>query len=391
MDTLSLALLGISAFFIVFGVLFGILRGFFRSVVRFVSLAVGLAAAWILRPQYIAYAYRLNIHGWTLQGFLDDLCGKAGSFSAVAAPILEILVGVILFVLAFFVMQLLTELIFLCIGFFISKKKRGLGALVGLVQGLVIALCVCIPINGLILDAHKVLEIEIDGKPIVSEEVNTKLLDAGVDFEAYENGIACRLFSTIGGGFYRVLSTGKNADGKEVSLADYVSAAIAAAEIAEELSTLGDLDFSAGMTKDNYDAVMELCQNLNQIKGDMGEEAKHALNDMIGAASDILGDEASTATKQFLETFDITTVDFEAEGELLTDLYEYTEQTGEVSATDLVEDLAKSDLCLPVLENLTKDQPLELPDSVKDEVKNAIENLEDATAKEVLSKVFVLD
>ena len=391
MDTLSLALLGISAFFLVFGLIFGIMRGFFRSIVRLASLVIGLAAAWIFRPKYIPYVYGLNINGWTLQGMLDDLCAKAGSFSAIAAPILEILAGVVLFIVAFFVMQLATGVVFFFIVLFISKKKRGLGALVGLVQGALIALCVCIPLNGLILDAHEVLEIEIDGEPLIDEKVVTTLLSAGIDFDAYEDSMVCRLFTTVGDSFYRVLSTGKNADGKEVALTDYVSAAVAAAEIAEELSTLVELDFSEGMTKENYDTVMQLCKNLNTIKGDMDEESKYALNSMLGAASDILGDEASTATKEFLKTFDITTVDFEAEGELLTDLYEYTEDTSSVSATELVEDLADSHLCLPVLENLTKDQPLELPESVKGEVKTAIENLEDATAKEVLSKVFVLD
>ena len=391
MDTLSLALLGISAFFLLFGIIFGIARGFFRSIVRLISLGVGLAAAWILRPQYIPYAYSLNINGFTLGGFIDEFCAGLGSFSSVAAPIMEILVGVLLFILAFFAMQLATEIVFFIIGFFITKKKRGLGALVGLVQGALIALCVCIPLNGLILDAHKVIDLKIDGEPLIGEEVNATLLNAGVDFDAYENSIVCRLFSTVGNGFYRVLSTGKNSSGKEVTLGDYVSATVAATEIAEEFSSLGELDFSQGMTKENYDSVMELCRNLNTIKGDMSEEAKHALNDMISAASDILGDDASTATKEFLKTFDITTVDFEAESEILTDLYEYTEQTGEVSATDLVEDLAKSTLCLPVLENITKDQPIELPENVKDEVKTAIEGLDDETAKQVLLGVFTLD
>lgn len=391
MDTLSLALLGISAFFLVFGLIFGLARGFFRSIVRLLSLGVGLMAAWILRPQYIPYVYSLNINDWTLGGAIEEFCAGLGSFATVAAPIMEILVGVVLFVAAFFVMQLATEIVFFFIGFFIKTKKRGLGALVGLAQGALIALCVCIPLNGLIMDTHKVADLKIDGESLISDEINATLLDAGIDFDAYEGSIVCRFYSTVGNGFYRVLSTGKNASGKSVSLGDYVSAAVVATEIAEELATLGELDFSEGMTKENYDAVMDLCKNLNTIKGDMDEEAKHALNDMITAASDILGDDASDATKEFLKTFDITTVDFEAEGEILTDLYEYTERTGEVSASELIEDLAKSSLCLPVLENITKDQPIELPDSVKGEVKTAIENLSDEDAKEVLSKVFVLD
>ena len=124
----------------------------------------------------------------------------------------------------------------------------------------------------------------------------------------------------------------------------------------------------------------------------MSEEAKTTVNQMIAAVVADAGEEIPPEMSEILENFDISTVNFEKEGEVILDLYEYAEGEGEVTATELVNTLAESTLILPAIESMVEtESAIELPDDeTRAEITAAINALENDDAAASLRKIFGL-
>ena len=292
------------------------------------------------------------------------------------------------------------------IGIFLPKGSLNLGAVIGIVQGALLAFCICVPINGLLLDAGNIVgnltEVEVNGKPLVESFVinGEPLLDTETvedlqnNFDEYADSGVSKFYSAVGKGYYKALSAAK-IEGK--SIVDYMDALVATFKFAGEIMDISNIDFSEGLTVENRDALQETFKNLNEIKGDMTEEAQEVLNDMISTLADSLGEEVPEETKKILEDFDMTKVDFEKEGDIVLKLYDLTDTSVEnqMSATEIVNTLAESSVILPVMESyVASETPIELPDeATKNEVISAIAGLQSTNpeAAASLNKIFGLN
>lgn len=392
MDIISTVMLGITAFFLVFGLLYGLKRGAVRSIVRLITLGVAFAAAWFGKALYVDAVLTMEINGVSLSKSLSESLGEGSAMAGVIEPLVEILLGVVLFVLAFIALKIVTAIIFFVIGFFLPKGKKGVGMLIGLVQGALIAFCICAPLNGVVLDMQKLMNIEMDGQPVIDAETKASMQDAGVDLDAYAEGPVSKLYTAIGKGFYNALAKTENADGNTVTLSGYVDATVATTKFADELVVLSGINFENGLTAENRDAIHQSFKNLDQIKGEMSEEAKATVNQMIAAVVADAGEEIPPEMSEILENFDISAVNFEKEGEVILDLYEYAEGEGEVTATELVNTLAESTLILPAIESMVEtESAIELPDDeTRAEITAAINALENDDAAASLRKIFGL-
>lgn len=403
MNTLSLIILGITVFLVLIGVVSGLKHGLIGSILRLATLVLSFLIAWFCRKPIAEACLEDGALADTLNELISVLPAGIGES---LLPLLTIVLSIVVFVVVFLVLRVVSAIAMAVIGIFLPKGSLNLGAVIGIVQGALLAFCICVPINGLLLDAGNIVgnltEVEVNGKPLVESFVinGEPLLDTETvedlqnNFDEYADSGVSKFYSAVGKGYYKALSAAK-IEGK--SIVDYMDALVATFKFAGEIMDISNIDFSEGLTVENRDALQETFKNLNEIKGDMTEEAQEVLNDMISTLADSLGEEVPEETKKILEDFDMTKVDFEKEGDIVLKLYDLTDTSVEnqMSATEIVNTLAESSVILPVMESyVTSETPIELPDeATKNEVISAIAGLQSTNpeAAASLNKIFGLN
>ncbi len=394
---MSLVLIGITAYFLIFGALYGLKRGILGSAIRLFTVCVAFAVAWYARAKYVAAVLDIRMDGQSVRSLIEEATADMASIGALLMPLVEILLGVILFIVVFLLLKLVTAIIYFIIGFFVPKSNRWLGLAVGLVQGALIAFCICAPLNGVLLDVAKVTQIQMNGEPVLDAEMRADMKEAGVDFEEFKESGISKFYAKIGGKFYNELAASKNADGSNVTLSGYVDAAVATTKFADELTSLSEINFEEGLTEANRESLKQAFENLDAIKGEMSEEAITTVNQMISSVVAEAGGEMPEEVKEILEDFDMSEVDFSKEGDVVLKLYDIAEKSedADINVTEIVNTLAESTVVLPIMESMvTAEQPLELPDEeTKTEVSAAIEDIAKTNpeAAESLKKIFGLN
>ena len=383
MDVISIAILGITAWFLLFGLVYGFERGVFRSVFRLITVGVAFAAAWLGKDVLV------EIFSESLLSMFGSFTEQMPSLSSVIEPLLEIVLGVVLFLVAFLVLKVVTVIVYGILSIFIPKGKgRAFGMIVGLVQGALIAFCVCVPINGLLVDVSKLADLDV-GKTIDLSQVK----EIGSEAKTYAEGPVSKIYTAIGADFYKALATSVNEDGTEKNFSDYVDAAVSSGKLVSVIDSAASIDFSQGLTAENRDTIHQLLQDLDAAKGEMNEETIAVVNEMIAAVVSDLDAELPESLKGVVEDFDMSEISFAQEGEVILTLYDFLENEGETTATDAVNALAESTVILSVVENVLakEDAHIELSDeATKAEVTSAIAAVEDPEVREQLRNLFGL-
>ena len=98
MNIFSTAILGITAFCLFSGALWGFIRGAVRSAVRFGTVFVAFLIAWICKKTYVAAVFELEIEGSSIGAVLTEALSDVGTLSGIIIPLIESLLGVILFI-----------------------------------------------------------------------------------------------------------------------------------------------------------------------------------------------------------------------------------------------------------------------------------------------------
>ncbi len=389
MDTISLAILGITAWFLFFGLVWGFKRGVLRSVLRLLTLGAAFAAAWYGKDTYVAAVMDAEVDGVGVRALLQELTAEAPALSGVIESLAELILGVVLFILVFLVFKFVTVIIFGVLKIFVPKKKRLLGMIVGLIQGALIAFCVCAPLNGLLVDVAKLSDLDM-GDMMDTSAVQ----EIGAEAKVYTEGPVSALYTAVGDEFYKALTAKVNEKGETLYFSDYVDAAVSSAKLTDVFSSVTKLDMSAGLTADNRDAIQQMFKDLDAITAEMGENAAEVVNEIVSAVVSDFGEELPESVKGVLEDFDMTEVSFAKEGEIVMDLYDFLEnEESEITVTDVVNSLAESDVILPVVESVLAEEEthLEIADEVtKAEVSAAIEGVADPAVREQLKNLFGL-
>lgn len=389
MDTISLAILGITAWFLFFGLVWGFKRGVLRSVLRLLTLGAAFAAAWFGKDTYVAAVMDAEVDGVGVRALLQELTAEAPALSGVIESLAELILGVVLFILVFLVFKFVTCIIFGVLKIFVPKKKRLLGMIVGLIQGALIAFCVCAPLNGLLVDVAKLSDLDM-GDMMDTSAVQ----EIGAEAKVYTEGSVSALYTAVGDEFYKALTAKVNEKGETLYFSDYVDAAVSSAKLTDVFSSVADLDMSAGLTADNRDAIQQMFKDLDAISAEMGKNAAEVVNEIVSAVVSDFGEELPESVKGVLEDFDMTEVSFAKEGEIVMDLYDFLEnEESEITVTDVVNSLAESDVILPVVESVLAEEEthLEIADEeIKAEVNAAIAGIEDPAVREQLKNLFGL-
>lgn len=447
---ISTVVLGLTIGCILFGFLLGLMRGFNRSILRLILVAACFAAAWFLKDVFVDLLLKVEVGGQTIEQLLtSSLLGEGSGVPQklldLVLVLMEILVSVVLFLLSFIVFKFVSwTIIFPICKIFVKKgkKKRALlGGVVGIVQGAFVAFALCFPLTGLLIQVNQIavavsdvdfssLTASVDDESVrvlaeedekngvatyfytengnrlelydsSSEEESSASLSLGLEgtldnigLADFEESFIGKFYAKVGGGLYTKMTTAKDRDGKELNLDTTVNAVVCMLKMVDKISVIQELDMSDGLTLENSKQLAQTLRELDDIKGEMNEETKQMVSDIIkDTVSSLGGDESESI---FPEDFDFSTVEFGAAADAIDAVTEYKEANeGEKSAEltseqakQIAEGLAKNDSIMDVI---GEDSNLmgELSESEKQTMRDAI-NKTDASPekKEQLMKML---
>lgn len=334
MPDISTIIMLITAVAVAGGVLFGYFRGFNRSALRAVLVIVSLGAAIAFRGAVTGFLMDLDVGGETLKQTLVASLSDASlpvALQNLVMVLVEIIIGIAAFLVVFLALCLITWLIVYPIcKIFVkkgAKKRRLLGAVVGLVQGCIIAFAFCSPVTGLVVQIDKISALELDGQPVIE-------VPAEMGVAEYIESAPGKLYNSIGGWFFDMLSSGKTEDGKNVSVDDAVSVVVAVGDIAntvtqveDSMSVMTDPDATP---QQQIDAMQTLGDSLVAIGGAvdaLSDDAKTIINDVVSSLSEMTGSELDPEVKDIIDNFDISAIDFAAAGNAINGIATYIEKT----------------------------------------------------------------
>lgn len=373
---ITILILGILLLSLILGLLIGFIRGVKRSILRIIIIIACIIFTFLYVGKITDYLFALNINGktmeQTIQGMMPEEFKK---YIDLVVPVFKTLFIAIGFVVLFLLLQLASMMIYGILSIFIRKKKNGVkikqhrlaGALVGLLQGAAIAFILCTPLTGLSKEAEKVCDIELDNKKLIDLS-QAKVFNYDVDFKEYNDSKLASIFDKLGGKLFVKLTTTTNAKGKEVTLSGQIDALIVAVKMANQLSTISNIDLSEGLNVNNIRDIKDIMANLDTMKAELSDEALETLNELVTAVLSDFTDEID------LSNVDISTISFAKEGEIIEELYLYQENSENASTDDLINTLAESDLIIPIA--AASDVKIELSDSEKAKANESINKLE---------------
>lgn len=410
MNYLILIIVALTFVPIVFGILLGLLRGSRRALLRLILVILSAALALALCGTVANTTVTVDVSGFTggeepmtvadyLQQMIGDALASLGNFMM---PIIQSIVKLLLFLVLFGLFLFISWILVYPIcklfvkprrvqdanGNVRKKRHRLLGAVFGLVQGVVVALCVCIVVNGFFVQGN-VLFQAMDGLAEATENVPgdegepseiAMLIEEeggsegeaenggeGVDqgngegeamanmenvkamFEEYNQSALGKMYSAIGSKPFALLSRVKTENGT-ITLPGQVEALGGLADIAKELTNLLGLNFENFYADDNIAKLTATLNRVDEIKNGLSEEAKTSINGLMSSLGDSLG-----INVDLLNRF--TEIDFAKEAQAFAKLGAYkdkdfskmSEEEITEAAKDIVSSLAESELMLDVL------------------------------------------
>lgn len=383
MNYFSIAILAGTLVSLALGVLLGLFRGMRRGVLRLALLVFCFILSLALCGTVSETLMGLELFdGKTLQAILEETLSSGGkSASDIILPMAQILAKLIAFVVTFALLQFVTWILVFPILKTILRpilgrrvRSRGLGALVGVACGAVVAFSLYVPLNGLFCEASKLASVDlsgISGDSGGSGDPLASIRETGIADYA-SSGIS-KFYNAVGGGFYRSLATVKDANGKEISLTTQIDALSAAAKIASKVAAIKNIQNEDGSI--NTAGVREIAGALSEMD-DLTPEVKASLADMVKSLTEAMGDDVPEA----IRNLDPEKIDFKNEGALLTTVADIIDADGNpasVNIKEAVENLSKSTVILPALAESSVTLPVD--GETKAKAMEAINELESRT------------
>ena len=408
MPNLTTIILLLTAVFLVLGFLLGFLRGFNRSVLRALLVIASLVLAFAFRGVVTNILMGLDIGGQTLKDSLVSAFSDGSlpaSLQNLVMVLVEIMIGIVAFLAVFFVLCFITWLIvFPILKIFVRKgvhKRRILGAVVGVLQGFVMAFAFCAPVTGLVVQVDKISQLELEGKPVIE-------IPAEIGIPEYIESAPGKFYNSIGGWFFDMLSSGQTEDGKNLSVEDAVSIVVTVGDIANSVTevenSMNVMTQEGATPQQRVDAMDSLGDSLIAIGesiNDLSDDAKEIVNDVVSSIKDMAGGDLDPAIEEALNDFDIEQIDIAAAGEAMKGISSYIKKTsdefedqGEVVQADvdkIIGGLADNPL---ILSMVTQGEEVPTMIEIEDEdhkqlFTNAInETTLDADDKDALKKLF---
>ena len=417
---LIMAVLGLTVAPILFSILLGLIRGSRRSLLRLILVLVCAVLAFVLCGVVANKVMEVDVsvatggsEPMTAEQYVQNMLGEEmkdmGEF---VVPIVRSIFKVLMFLVLFELLKLLTWIIVypLCKlfvkpkrvtgsdGHTKKKKRRLIGAVFGLVQGVVVALCICIIVNGFIGIAGDLNAAMDDMSEMSSdsnnggEEVAMLAEESGAEeggaedsgsvldsadlksmLAEYNESVLGKMYNAIGEKPFTLVSRVKVSDDKTITLTGQVEALTGLVKIAKEFTNITDLDFNNFYADDNITKLTTILENVQGIKDGLSEEAYDTVNGLLNTIGKSMGIDTSLLNK-------FMSANLANEAEAFKKLSEYKDKDlSELTIEDaeaIVEALGKSDMMLDMLaEQDGVDLGKGLSDEQRDKIDEALDEM----------------
>ncbi len=320
-----------------FGALFGLIRGRNRAVLRLMLVLASAFVAFFSKDALVNMIMNINVQGQTVREMIVDFANNEivlpSAIQNVLMTLIEIILGIVVFYISFFILKFVTwSIIFPICKCFVkreSKQRFGQGALIGLVQGVVVAFIVCAPLNGLLLNANKITNIQYQNKPLI-EDIEWLGLDS------YSESSTSKVYSAAGDWFFNALSVKEDANGNKVSINDTCDIAQTVFEMADVVTDItNDLENieDASTPQEGVDTIKKLGDSLIQLDssvGELSEDAKAVVQEVLDDAKNLVSDSDGNVPKEVSDLIDNIKVEdlkLDSVGEAIKGVATYIEKT----------------------------------------------------------------
>lgn len=427
MNAVVLGVSIVSLWFVLFGLIFGFARGNGRSITRFVVIVLCIVGAFLLREPIANGLMNLKIGGTSLQdSLMQSIQQDSQQMAEVLVRLVKVCFAAVSFVLAFLLLKWLTALIVdpILFAFFpkagkedkktgkVRKTKRLLGGVFGMLQGVLIALVVCIPLNGVVTNYYEVLAVTSkttetayvrpvdgvyadatdngDGSGVSDGESGDGQTDGGSDscdqgtadmlavLEEYVNSPVGKIYNAIGTVPFDWVGS-MEIDGKTYTVSGQMGAFKGLMELANAMGEISDGGNADMLDPSNTENITKVFDDLDKVWSGLSEESKETVAEIAKAASDM------TDGKIDLSGVDFVNIDFKKEGEVfanISEIYNDVQGKDQASVDDckrLIDAIAKSDLILPLV---ASGDAMDIADAdVRAEITDYVNNMDTTETK----------
>lgn len=338
---ISLVVLLLTFWALISGALFGMLRGRNRSILRLGLIVLSIVLALALRSTLVNAFMNLNTGEGTLREMLIESMTSGGGdvpqfIVDLVVSLFEILIGVVAFYAFFYILRVVTGIIlFPILKIFVKKgEKKGvlLGMVMGLVQGLLISFIIFAPLSGLLVQVERISEIEMDGDQLFE-------LPPEVGIKEYNDSGIGRFYYVTGNWFFKLLTSGRDANGNKVSIDDMCQIVTTFAELGNTVNELSAsmeiMSNSEATPQDQVNAMKDVGAKLKQMGGsidELDEDQKELVNSVISGVKDMIVSEGGEMTPEMEETFNnlsLENINLAAAGDAMTGIANYIEKTSD--------------------------------------------------------------
>ena len=201
---------------IILGFLFGWFRGFSKSLVRFIIVLAVTVLAFFVVPSITTAVLKMDISKLNINiggvsavtlgdliidlieqvPIVQDLIESSPTLASVITLVPQMLANVVLFIAFFFIFKWFSMIIYWIIaGIFFSKKKMGdkdrhkfVGAVIGTVQGLLVAIVLMVPVFGVVETSRPMVEAIRAEQAAESSSESTEESASGFTYTVNEEG-----------------------------------------------------------------------------------------------------------------------------------------------------------------------------------------------------------
>lgn len=364
MGYVTIGVLGLTALVLIASVLFGVIRGARRSILRLILILVCGVGAFLLRNVVKDLLLNLQIEGESFSQVLMSTLGELPeSLANLFNSLFDVLFVLIVYLLVFYALRFVTWiLVYPFLKLIIRaterkkdiiSKKRGLGALFGLLQGLLIIIMAVAPISGMVSSVDRFVQLNFGTEEGLLDEATEEKLNS-IGLIGYHDSTVGSIYDKVGGWYLDIVSSTTREDGTKTSLPKMTTTientveviavfgsskdlveTITAEETSEEDRTKALKDFGAKV-KEAGDKAKEL-----------GENEQTLLNDLAGIAVEIVGGSSGEETVALVgEGADLT-----AAGQAIIDIGNYyeTESIEDEKVAEIVQGFAKNPIMIDIL------------------------------------------
>jgi hypothetical protein len=341
MGYITLSILIITFISLLSCTLLGLWRGRNRSLLRFGLIILSIILAFSLKGVFANIILDINIQGEPIRDMLLNTLSSgdvtlSSGLETMAITIVELLIGIIMFIILFALFNLLTFSILYPIGRIFVKtefpRQRLWGVGIGFIQGLIISFIICVPLTGIVVQADRISQTQFQGESLFE-------IPSEIGVHEYATSLPAKFYNSTGQWFFDVLSTKKDENGNKIAINDVCDIAVTVINTADVLDSvsndLQNIDFSNSTPQEQVESMKKLGDALIQLGSSidtLSDDAKVIVQEVFTEAKNMFANEDGVVPEEIESIFDNIDVEklkLDSAGEAMNGIASYIEKTSD--------------------------------------------------------------